>query len=293
MSALSISLLKHPKVFNQFWVSLVEVGEASGTMPMVLEKLSFYLEQEATFNSTVISALVYPAILLFVATGAITFFALFVGPRFEDIFNSMKVELPWLTVTLLAFFRFVKTKFFVLFAGVGGILFLTLKYINTPDGRLRWEKFLFSLPVIGKVVKLIVVERFASQMAILVDSGVPILQALDITQRLVGNKTCEEIVGDIKNGVREGELLVGPMLKSNFFPPMAIQMIMVGEETGELSKMLKHVAKFYQTGVETFLKRFAVMVEPVILVFMGVVIGVIVVAMFLPLFNIASLGGAK
>ncbi len=291
--SLSSSLAKHPKIFSQFWVSLVEVGEASGTMPLVLEKLAFYLEQEAAFSSTIISALIYPAILFCVAMGAVAFFAFFVGPRFESIFNSFGVELPLITKVLLSTFRFIKSKFLMLFGVIGGILFLLKKYMATKTGRLQFEKIAFESPVFGKVIKLIVVERFASQMAILVDSGVPILHALDIVQRLVDNKTCELILVDIKNGVREGELLVGPMIKSNFFPAMAIQMIMVGEETGELSKMLKQVSKFYQTSVEAFMKRFGTMVEPFMLVFMGAIIGTIVLAMFLPMFNLTQLAGSK
>ena len=149
---------------------------------------------------------------------------------------------------------------------------------------------MFRMPLIGEVYRLIIVERFTSQMAILVETGVPILYALEITQKLVLNKTCEFIVSDIKEAVKEGKLLVEPMKKSGFFPPMAIQMIMVGEETGELSQMLKHVANFHQKSVETFMKRFATMIEPVMLVFMGAVIGLIVVAMFLPMFNITQLG---
>ena len=292
-ASLSASLAKYPKTFNQFWVSLVEVGEASGNMPKILEKLSFYLEQEAAFNSSIITAIVYPAILFVVACGAIAFFAFFVGPRFEEVFKSMGATLPWLTLALLGIFGFIKTKIFMLLGIAGVILLAVRKYIQTDSGRLVAERFLFNLPVFGRVIKLIVIERFASQMAVLVDSGVPILQSLDITQRLVGNRTCELIVADIKNAVREGALLVAPMIKSNFFPPMAIQMIMVGEETGELSKMLQHVAKFYQTGVETFLKRFGTMIEPFMLVFMGGIIGVIIIAMFLPLLNVVTAGGVK
>ena len=289
-SSLSTAMGKHPKTFNSFWVSLVEVGEASGTMPLVLEKLAFYLEQESAFNSAIISAIIYPCILFTVACGAIAFFAFFVGPRFEAIFKSFGVKLPMITVVLLSTFRFVKTKFFLIAGAIYITLFVVKKYIDTPLGTLQFEKLLFSLPTFGRVFKLIIVERFASQMSILIDSGVPILYALDITQRLVNNKTCALIVSDIKDGVREGELLVGPMQKSEFFPPMAIQMIMVGEETGELSKMLKHVSNFYQRNVETFMKRFGTMVEPIMLVFMGAVIGVIVLAMFLPMFNITQLG---
>ena len=147
------------------------------------------------------------------------------------------------------------------------------------------------MPTFGSVFKLIVIERFTSQMAILVDSGVPILHALDISQRLVDNVTCAKVIANIKESVRQGELLVGPMERSGFFPPMTTQMITVGEETGELSKMLKHVAAFNQNTVEVFMKRFGTLLEPFMLVFMGFIIGVIVLAMFLPMFNMSQLGG--
>jgi type IV pilus assembly protein PilC len=158
---------------------------------------------------------------------------------------------------------------------------------------MQAEKFLSSMPTFGKIYKLIVIERFTSQMSILIDSGVPILYALDITERLVNNNTCALVVNQIKEAVKRGELLVTPMERSGFFPSMCIQMITVGEETGELSKMLKHVAAYYQDSVETFMKRFATIIEPFMLIFMGGVIGIIIVAMFLPMFQISQLAGGQ
>jgi len=290
-SLLSEALALHPKVFNQFWVSLVEVGETSGTLPKVLEKLSFYLEQQAAFRSTIISAIIYPTVLFGVCMTAISFFALFVGPRFETIFKTMNVELPMITRILLASFRIIKSNFFMII-GVNILgVFLLRKYIRTKSGRKSFENFMFSLPTLGNIYRLIIVERFTSQLAILVDSGVPILQALDIASRLVNNDTCSQIILSIKEKVRQGELLAAPMQESGFFPGMAIQMITVGEETGELSKMLKHVAEFYQNTVETFMKRLGTIIEPFMLVFMGGIIGIIVAAMFMPMFNLSQLGG--
>lgn len=291
-ASLSLALSQHPKIFNQFWVSLVEVGEASGTVPVVLDKLTFHLEQQASFRSTIVSNMIYPSILCCLAMGAILVFALFIGPRFEEVFKSMQVKLPLLTVILLNTFKFIKINLFLLLAGITAGIFLFRQYFKTLMGKVMIEKFLFRLPKIGEIYKLIVVERFTSQMSILIDSGVPILYALDITERLVNNYTCARIIVNIKERVREGELLVAPMERSGFFPPMATQMISVGEETGELSKMLKHVSEYYQESVSTFMKRSATIIEPVMLVFMGVVIGTIVIAMFLPMFNIAQLGGA-
>ncbi len=292
-SSLSDALAKHPKVFNQFWSSLVHVGEESGTMPLVLNKLAFYLEQQASFRSTIISSVMYPIVLFFVCIGAVAIFALFIGPRFESIFTSMGVELPLITRVLLGTFRFIKEKFFIIVSGIVIVSFIFSKWVETPQGKAQAEKFILGFPTFGQIYKLIIVERFTSQMAILVDSGVPILHALNITQRLVDNITCAKVIENIKESVRQGELLVAPMEKSKFFPSMAIQMITVGEETGELSKMLKHVADYYQESVATFMKRFGTLIEPFMLIFMGTVIGIIVLAMFLPLFNIGQLGGAR
>jgi type II secretory pathway component PulF len=286
--SLSSSLEKHPKQFSQFWVSLVEVGEASGTMPQVLEKLAIFMEQQAAFKSIIISAIIYPCILLVVCMGAIAFFAFFVGPKFEAIYTSMHKELPAFTKLLLAVFKFIKQQILLLVLGCVAASFAFQKYIQTGVGRMQFEKFIFSLPTFGMITKKIVVERFASQMSILIDSGVPILYALEISEKLVENRTCGLIIADIQNSVREGKMLAEPMELSGFFPPMAVQMIKVGEETGELSKMLKHVSGFFQREVEAFMKRFGTMIEPLMLVVMGGVIGTIVLAMFLPMF---SLGG--
>ena len=291
-SSLSEALAAHPKIFNQFWVSLIEVGEASGTMPTVLSKLAFYLEQQASFRSSIVSAIVYPVVLFFVCMGAVTFFALFVGPPFETIFNSMDVKLPLITQALLITFRFIKQQFFWIVVSCTAAVFFFRKYAQTPIGKMQLEKLFLGLPTFGHIYKMIIIERFTSQMSILIDSGVPILHALDISQRLVDNVTCSKVISNIKESVRQGELLVGPMERSGFFPPMTTQMITVGEETGELGKMLKHVAAFNQNTVETFMKRFGTLLEPFMLVFMGFIIGIIVLAMFLPLFNISQLGHA-
>ena len=285
---LSASLAKHPRVFNQFWVSLVEVGEASGTMPMVLNKLAFYTEQQAAFRSTIISAVIYPAVLFVVSIGAVVFFALFVGPKFEAIFKGMGTQLPGLTVAVLGLFDFLKHQFLLIAAGIAVFVFFVRRYTRTDAGRLKFEHVMFHLPVIGEIYKLIVVERFASQMAILMESGVPILYALEISEKLVSNKTCALVIVQIRESVREGKLLADPMSNSGFFPSMAVQMIKVGEETGELGKMLNHVSAFYQRNVEAFMKRFGTLIEPAMLVFMGGMIGVIVLAMFLPLFNLSG-----
>ena len=287
-SSLSEALARHPKVFSQLWVSLVEVGEASGTMPMVLKKLAFYLEQQSSFQSTVTSAVMYPAVLFTVCMGAVAFFALFVGPRFESIFNAMHVQLPLITKLLLGTFRFIKQYLGLLTVGIIVLVFLLRKYAKTPIGRAHVEQFLFGLPVFGNVVKLIVIERFSSQMSILVDSGVPILYALDITQRLVDNSICANVIGDIKESVRQGELLVAPMERSKFFPSMCIQMIAVGEETGDIDGLMFEVAGMYEQEVEYEIKTLSQQIEPVLIVALGIMVLILALGIFLPIWDLGK-----
>lgn len=286
----SVALSRHPKVFDSLWVSLTEVGEASGTMPLVLSKLAFYVERSEAFRSAIISAMIYPGILLCVSFSAILVFALFIGPKFQDMYASMNATLPPLTEKMLNLFTLLKSKFLLIFGSLCVIFIVARKYVATPIGRLQFEGLIFKTPIAGDMVKTAVVEKFASQMSILVESGVPILYALDIIERLIDNRICEGIIAQIKGRVREGKLISDEMGKSHFFPPMATQMIAIGEETGELGKMLNHIAEYYQRELQTFTHRFATMFEPIILIFMGVTIGTMVLAMFLPIFNLASGG---
>jgi len=287
-SSLSVALTRHPKIFNQFWISLAEVGEASGTMPLVLNKLAQHVEQDAAFQSAIISAMVYPMILFVVCIGAVIFFALVVGPKFEDVFNAMHADLPLMTRCLLGSFDFIKHYLLFIMGGCFGIFMFVKAYISTPMGQLHFEKLMYKLPIVGEITRLIVVERFAAQMAILIESGVPILYALEITEKLVDNKTCGLVVAQVREGVREGQGMADALMEAAFFPMMAVQMIKVGEETGELGKMLKHVADFYQGNVESFMKRFGTLIEPFMLVFMAAIIGTIVVSIFLPLFKLGQ-----
>lgn len=287
-SSLSAGLAKYPKTFSQFWVSLVEVGEAAGSMPLVLEKLAIHMEESAEFRATVIGALIYPIVLLVICIIAILAFALFVGPKFEEIFASMGAELPGITVFMLGLFNIIKNQFFIIVLAIAAMVFALKKYASTKNGALVLENIFFNTPNFGKIYKLIIVEKFASQMAILINSGVPILYALEITERLVDNITCARIVANIRESVKEGSLLSEPMTESGFFPNMAVQMIKVGEETGELGKMLSHVSRFYKKDVKDFMSSLSTLLEPLMLVFMGAIMGLIVTAMFMPMFNLSQ-----
>jgi type IV pilus assembly protein PilC len=286
----SKALAKHPQVFGQFWVCLVEVGEASGTMPQVLKKLTEYMEEVEKFRSQIIGAMIYPAVLLTVCCCAILAFALFIGPTFKKIFHDMGLQLPGITTFMLAFFDFLKTKFLFIIGGIVGLVMFFRSYVKTPAGRWQFETAMFNLPVLGPIIRLVVIEKFTSQMSVLVESGVPILYALEISERLVDNAVCGEVIKSIREAVKEGKLLADPMEKSGFFPAMTVQMIRVGEETGELAKMLGHVAVYYKSQVEEFMRRISTIIEPVMLVFMGAIMGTMVVSMFLPILTLSTGG---
>jgi type IV pilus assembly protein PilC len=292
-ASLSQSLARYPRVFNNFWVSLSEVGEASGTLPVVLDRLASYLEQKADFERTILSAILYPAILVVICIVALTVFSFIIIPKFNLIFTSFNTKLPALTAVVLVSFGFVRQKFWILLIAIIAIILLFKQYIQTPMGKRQFEVFLFRVPILGKFFKDLYTERLTSHLSILVDSGVPLLYALEITERMIDNLTVADIINRVKSSVREGKLVAKPMEESGFFPPMVVQMILIGEETGELGNMLKRVAAFYESIIETFLKRFAIVFEPFMLVFMGVVIGTIVISMFLPIFDIATMSGGR
>lgn len=282
---------RHVDVFSELWVNLVESGEASGNLSVVLNRLAGYLERNATFRAKVISALVYPLILLFVSTGALLFMTIKIVPAFADIFKGMSIPLPPLTQVLIAVSYFLRTHFVLLSIALGVLFFVIKKYLQTKEGRKQFEELQFRLPVFGEFFRSLTVERFSSEMATLLESGVPILYSLEISEHSVGNLAMAEIVRQIKEGIREGKPLIEPFSKSGFFDPMVVQMVGIGEEIGELSQMFKKINVFYQEYSETFLNRFVSMFEPFILLFMGTVIGIMVVGMFLPIFQIAKIGG--
>jgi len=288
------ALAKHPKVFSELWVNLVETGEASGNLATVLERLASYLERNAAFQKKIISALIYPLILLGASIGALLFMTIKIIPTFAELFKGFDMTMPFFTRVLIDISVFVR-KYGVLALGVTivGFLFILRPYLKTREGRRSLEKLEFSLPVFGEFYRAVVVERFATTMSTLIESGVPILYALEISEHSVGNLIMADIIRKIKEEVREGHTLNRSLGESGFFEPMVIQMLAVGEEVGDLTQMLKRVTVFYQDYVETFLTRLTSMFEPFMLLIMGGVIGAMVVGMFLPIFQIATISGGK
>ena len=286
------TLEKHKDIFSELWINLVESGEASGNLAVVLDRLAMYLERNAEFRRKLISALIYPAILLAGSLGALLFLTIKIVPTFAEVFRGFNVDLPVPTQILMSVSDFIRRFILLIFACLVVSIFLFKKYIATQEGRRQWEHFLFRLPVFGDFFRALCVERFSSEMSTLVESGVPILYSLEITEKSVGSVILGEIVHRVKEDVRSGKPLSVPMEQSGFFEPMVVQMVTIGEEIGELSQMFKRINAFYQEYVSTFLTRILTLFEPIMLIFMGLVVGLMVVGMFLPIFQMTKIGGS-
>ena len=283
------ALAKHPKIFSSYWLNLVETGESSGKLPSTLNQLANFLESQAVFQRKIVSALIYPALLLLVAIGAIAVFLLKVIPTFEGIFGDFGMDLPVLTTIVIKISAVMRRGF--LFIGavlvVGG--YLLYRYVQTEIGRWNYDQLKLRAPLVGNFVHLMLTARFTRGLATLVISGVPLLYAIEIMGRTSGNVVMKEALEKVKAGVRDGRTLAGPLEQSGMFSSMVIQMVHVGEETGELSNMLDKVATYYEQQIDVLVTRMVSLFEPIMIVFMGGVIGVLVLSMFLPIFNLASM----
>ena len=282
------SIAKYKSIFSDLWIYLIETGEASGNLPTVLSHLAKYLEDTQAFKSKIISAMMYPAILFIVAIGAVMFFVMKIVPTFSEILTSFNVELPLPTQILISISNVLRSKFVFIVVGIGIIVFVFKKISKVPAFRSKFEKIQLSLPLFGNFFRFMMIEGFATTMAILIESGVPIIYALDISERSQPNTIMQNIIGNVKTSVREGKSFGVPLSKIDFFPPMVVQMISIGEEIGELSAMFKRISKYYQDYLEAFVTRLAALFEPLMIVFMGAIIGAMVISIFLPIFNLAT-----
>lgn len=285
------ALAKYPRAFSSLWINMVETGEASGNLPIVLDRLSHYLETRAAFRRKIVSAMVYPFILMLVALGAIAFFLLFIVPKFTEIFKSFGTNMPVPTQILIFVSALLRKRFLVLFLIATGIIFSINRSVKTQAGKKFFDNFILKIPLFSEFFRLSEIEKFCSSMSTLLESGVPILYALEISESSSNNTVVQGIIRNVRDKVREGRPLMEPMEESGFFPPMVTQMVNMGEEIGELDKMFKKVSTLYSEILETQVVRFTAMFEPLMIVFMGLVIGSMVISMFLPIFQIANIGG--
>jgi type IV pilus assembly protein PilC len=295
-SGLSIAeaMGRHPEAFTELYVSMVKAGEAGGVLDVILERLSGYLETSQKLRGKVKGAMVYPAVVSFVAISVTIFLLTVVIPAFKTAFASFGANLPLPTQILISISEFLRTYFIFGVAGLIAIGFLFNRFLNTEAGRNKFDTITLKLPLFGPLIRKVAVAKFTRTLGTLVKSGVPILEALDTTAKTSGNKVIEAAIMRARTSIKEGERISGPLKTSNVFPPMVIQMITVGEETGSLDTMLTKVADFYDQEVDVAIGGLTSMIEPVIIVVMGLVIGAIVIAMFMPMFelgNVVSRGG--
>jgi len=288
-STLADALRKHPKTFDELFVNLVEVGEAGGILDTVLQRLSVYIEKAAALKRKVKSAMIYPATIIGVAFIVVVFMLTFVIPTFAKMFSSMGADLPLPTLIVIRLSDFFQRFWWLVIGGVVGIILGIRAYYRTEGGRSVIDALLLKLPVFGTLVRKVSVARFTRTLGTLVSSGVPILEGLRITARTAGNRVVEKAVLETRASVTAGKTLAEPLKASTVFPPMVVQMISVGEQTGALDAMLNKIADFYDDEVDTAVGALTALLEPLMIVFLGVVIGGLVIAMYLPIFRLATL----
>ena len=285
------ALKKHPTTFNELYTNLVVAGEEGGILDTILNRLASYIEKAEALKKKVKSALVYPATIVTVAVGVVIILMIFVIPVFETMFKSAGQSLPLPTVIVLAMSKMFK-KYILIFAPALILLFFLFKrYYKTENGRAVVDRLLLKLPVFGPLFRKIAVARFSRTLGTLVSSGVPILDGLGIVSRTSGNRAIEIAIMNARASIREGETIAEPLGRSSLFPPMVIQMIAVGESTGALDTMLSKIAEFYEDEVDVAVANLTSLLEPLLMIFLGIVIGGVVIAMYLPIFNMASAVG--
>ena len=287
-STLSNSLAKHPNVFSMLYISMVKAGEMGGVLDEVLERLAGFMEKDFALKKKVKSALTYPVVILLMASGIVFFLVTYILPTFVALFEGMSLALPLPTQILIAVTKGARNPAVVIPAiillCVGG--FMVGQYIKTPAGRKQYDMMRLNIPVFGLLNRKVSISRFCRTLGTLLSSGVPIMQALEIVGRASGNEIIAMTVTKVRESIREGESIASPLGASGMFPPMVTQMVAVGEETGNLDAMLSKIADFYDTEVEYMLASLTSMLEPIMIVGMGGIVGFIVISVFLPLYQL-------
>lgn len=290
-ATLADALKKQPKTFSDLYSNMVEAGEAGGILDTILNRLAAYIEKSITLKKRVKSAMIYPSTIVTVAIVVVTFLLLFVIPTFKSMFEGFGATLPLPTRIVLALSRVVR-QYFIL--GLGGIIiaiFGLRYYYKTEQGRKAIDSLLLKAPVFGMLLRKVAVAKFTRTLGTLISSGVAILDGLEITARTSGNKVVEEAIMKTRVSIAEGKTIAAPLKETTVFPPMVVQMIAVGEQTGALDSMLSKIADFYDEEVDTAVANLTSLLEPLLMVFLGVVIGGVVVAMYLPIFKLVTVVG--
>jgi type IV pilus assembly protein PilC len=287
---LSEAMKRHPKIFDRLFISMVEAGEAAGILDEVLDRVAFQIEKSTQIKRRVKGAMLYPTMVLIFATLVLTGLLMFLVPVFVKIFGQLGGELPTLTKYVVAASDLLKHKWYIIFPAIGITFFALRKYKKTESGRKKWDRIKLKIPMkIGSVVLKVTMARFSRTLSTLVSAGVDIIKALEITGQTAGNWVIEEALADVRAKVHEGVPIAQPLIDNPIFPPMVSQMVKIGEETGELEKMLGKIADFYEDEVDAAIQSLTSIVEPLMMILVGLMVGVIVIAMYLPMFKMLSL----
>jgi type IV pilus assembly protein PilC len=292
-STFSEALAQHPKVFNRLFVNMVKAGELGGVLEVVLKRLAEFAEKAQKIKGKVKAALFYPVAVLVVAVGILVLLMVMVVPKFKEVFAGMQVKMPGFTLFVLAISDAIRLHIVSTMAAIGAVVAVFLLTIRTKIGRLVWDKIKLKMPVLGPVISKVAITRFTRTLGTLVSSGVPILQALTIVKETAGNVIISNAIAGVHESVKEGETITAPLESSGVFPPMVVSMVDVGEQTGALPEMLLKISDNYDEEVDNAVASMTSLLEPIMIVFLAVVVGSIVIAMFLPLIAmITNLSGA-
>jgi type IV pilus assembly protein PilC len=287
-ATLADSLRKHPKAFDDLYCNMVAAGEAGGILDTILQRLSQYIEKIVKLRAAVRSALVYPVAVIVIAIGVVWIILWKVIPTFATLFAGLGAQLPLPTRVTIWLSQFIGRWWWMIFAVIGLTIFAINRYHKTHAGRRRIDGLLLKLPVLGMVMKKIAVARFCRTLGTLVSSGVPILEGLEITARTAGNAVVEDAIMATRKSIEEGKTIAEPLKATDVFPPMVVQMVAVGEQTGALETMLNKIADFYEDEVDEATANLLALLEPIMICFLGVVIGGIVISMYMPMFDLIN-----
>jgi len=282
------ALKKHPKAFSDLYVNMVAAGEAGGILDTILMRLATFMEKNDALVRKVKGAMIYPGVISGVAAAAIIILLVFVIPTFEKMFASVGMALPLPTRVVIGMSRFLQGYWWAVIAAIVIAGWSLKKYYATPDGKLAIDRMLLKMPVLGDVLRKSAVSRFTRTLGTLIGSGVSILDGLEITAKTAGNRVIQDAIMESRTSIAGGETISAPLQKSQVFPPMVISMIAVGEQTGGLDEMLSKIADFYDEEVDAAVGGLLALMEPIMIVFLGVVVGGMVVAMYLPIFDMIN-----
>jgi type IV pilus assembly protein PilC len=286
---LTESLSKYPEVFSGFYLNMIRVGEMTGRLDYMLSRVAVYLEKINALRRKLIQALSYPSLVVAVAAGAVSFLLTYVVPSFADMFRDFDAELPAITLALMEISAFLTSKLWLFLLLFAGLIFSLRFYFSTKKGGWYWDTIKLKLPLFGNIIKKNYVSRFSRTLSILLESGVSMLDALKVTADSIPNVVIKQEIQQMHYFAEKGEQLTRSLKKSKIFPPMVTQMITVGEETAQLDRMLARVADFYDDEIEATLTNMSTILEPLIIIILGVILGTILIALYIPLFDLVNI----